>query len=307
MIPRAKVWRWRNLAFAILAIGLAGCQTTGGQGPGADQDAARLLAKTTAAEDEARLVRDLGQALEKGELSKARILIGRLRSLRPDQPEASLGEGEMELSQGHYAAAIAAFEKLLTVEPVSARAHQGLALAFLLTGRSDAAKKHFDIALGLDPNLWRSWNGLGYYHDVYKQWVESEESYSKAFKLKPESAAVINNRGFSRLLQSQYEQAAEDFLAALRLNPKLTVARTNLQIAFAWLGKYEQALAGVSPETLPRALNNVGYVAMLRGDYSAAEAYFTRAMEASPSYDEQAAANLRRLDALKSNKNISKK
>jgi Flp pilus assembly protein TadD len=306
MMPRSTVSRWRNLAFAILAIGLAGCQTTGGQGP-ADQDAARLAKTTAAAEDEARLIRDLGQALEKGELSKARILIGRLRSLRPDQSEASLGEGEIELSQGHYAAAIAAFEKLLTVEPVSGRAHQGLGLAFLLTGRSDAAKKHFDIALGLDPNLWRSWNGLGYYHDVYKQWIESEESYSKAFKLKPDSAAVINNRGFSRLLQSQYEQAAEDFVAALRLNPKLTVARTNLQIAFAWLGKYEQALAGVSPETLPRTLNNVGYVAMLRGDYAVAEAYFTRAMEASPSYDEQAAANLRRLDALKSNKNVSKK
>jgi Flp pilus assembly protein TadD len=307
MIFRSTAWRWRNLAFAVLAIGLAGCATMDGQGPGSDQNAALMAKNAAAAEDEARLVHDLGQALENGELSKAQILIGRLRTLRPDQPEASLGEGEIELSQGHYAAAIKAFEKLITVEPVSARAHQGLGLAFLMTGRSDAAKKHFDIALERDANLWRSWNGLGYYHDVYKQWIESEKSYSEALKLKPDSAAIINNRGFSRLLQSQYEQAAEDFIAALRLNPKLAVARTNLQIALAWLGKYEQALAGVGPETLPRALNNVGYVAMLRGDYSVAETYFTRAMEASPSYDEQAAANLRRLDALKSNKNVSKK
>lgn len=307
MIMRSTAWRWRSLAFAILASGLAGCASTGGQGSAADQNSALMAKNAAAAEDEARLIRDLGRALESGELPKAQMLIGRLRTLRPDQPEASLGEGEIELSQGHYAAAIKSFEKLLTVEAVSARAHQGLGLAFLMTGRSDEAKKHFDTALGINPNLWRSWNGLGYYHDVYKQWVESEESYSKALKLKPDSAAVINNRGFSRLLQSQYEQAADDFVTALRLDPSLAVARTNLQIAFAWLGKYEQALAGVSPETLPRTLNNVGYVAMLKGDYSVAEAYFTRAMEASPSYDEQAAANLRRLDALKSNKNISKK
>jgi Flp pilus assembly protein TadD len=50
---------------------------------------------------------------------------------------------------------------------------------------------------------------------------------------------------------------------------------------------------------LPNLLNNVGYIAMQRGDLATAEGYFARAMESSPSYDAVAAQNIEQLKAKK--------
>jgi Flp pilus assembly protein TadD len=46
-------------------------------------------------------------------------------------------------------------------------------------------------------------------------------------------------------------------------------------------------------------LNNVGYVALLRGELKRAEAYFLRAIESSPSFYQPAAENLRLLGGMK--------
>ncbi len=64
-------------------------------------------------------------------------------------------------------------------------------------------------------------------------------------------------------------------------------------------GDYLTALAGVSRENMADVLNNVGYAAMLRGDYDVAEAYLTRAVEARASFHSQAADNLRMLKDLR--------
>ncbi|MFK7944641.1 MAG: hypothetical protein AB8B85_17280, partial [Paracoccaceae bacterium] len=45
-------------------------------------------------------------------------------------------------------------------------------------------------------------------------------------------------------------------------------------------------------EELPDALNNVGYIAVVNGDFAVADQYLRRAMEISPTYHEAAAANL---------------
>ena len=50
---------------------------------------------------------------------------------------------------------------------------------------------------------------------------------------------------------------------------------------------------------LAMALNNVGYIALLRGDYDHAEAYFTRAMEVDPTFNEIAWRNLKLLNNLR--------
>jgi Flp pilus assembly protein TadD len=43
---------------------------------------------------------------------------------------------------------------------------------------------------------------------------------------------------------------------------------------------------------MARILNNIGFIAVMRGDYDNAEAYLLRAMEADPRYNETAARNL---------------
>jgi Tfp pilus assembly protein PilF len=90
------------------------------------------------------------------------------------------------------------------------------------------------------------------------------------------------------------------------LDPKLTAARENLRLAFAWTGQYERALVGVSRKDIGRAFNNIGFVALLRGDLPAAESYLLRSMEADASFNKVANKNLEYLRSLKS-MNESKK
>lgn len=46
-------------------------------------------------------------------------------------------------------------------------------------------------------------------------------------------------------------------------------------------------------------LNNIGYVAILRGDYDVADAYLNQAIAASPSYFTQAQRNLQYLESIR--------
>ena len=87
---------------------------------------------------------------------------------------------------------------------------------------------------------------------------------------------------------------------ALRHDPKSEIVKTNLRIAIAQRGQYRRAVSGSADDVeLAKALNNVGYVALVRGDYDLAEAYFLRAMQADPTFNEVAWRNLNYLKTLR--------
>jgi Flp pilus assembly protein TadD len=102
----------------------------------------------------------------------------------------------------------------------------------------------------------------------------------------------------SLLLQRRYREATDMFQKALAADPGLGIARANLRIALAWQGRYDEALIGAASAERANALNNVGYIAMLRGDYQAAQKYLAQALTGSPTYQEQAARNLDMLKLL---------
>ena len=58
------------------------------------------------------------------------------------------------------------------------------------------------------------------------------------------------------------------------------------------------AIAGTERSGLPQVLNNIGYVAMLRGDYESADVFLNRAIDESPVFYDTAEQNLERLKTL---------
>jgi Flp pilus assembly protein TadD len=63
-------------------------------------------------------------------------------------------------------------------------------------------------------------------------------------------------------------------------------------------GRYTDAIAGIDKAHLPVVLNNIGYVAMSRGDFESADIFFNRAIDESPVYYDTAEENLERLHTL---------
>ena len=286
--PRNFRPRARAAALLALTLPLGACMTGGGT-------AALSSAKETAPVE--TLLARGDAARELGAVEDALMHYRLVLEREPANPKARLGVGEIYLSLREAKKAREAFDALTGEPAVRARALQGNGLTLAMDGQADAAEAPLRAAVAEDPALWRAWNALGHIHDRRKEWSEARACYEKALEGAPRSASVHNNLGFSLILAGQPEQAEMHLVKAIEIERDNKLARSNLRLALAWQGRYQEALAGAQSEELAAALNNVGYVAMLRGDYVAAEAYLTRAMEASPSHYEAAMRNLNHLTA----------
>lgn len=286
VLPKRAAMR---VVVVLVAAMLSGCA-------GLDKDAATPPKGAGMAP---RLMELTEQAIAEARYSDAERLLVQLSVVEPKNPISPVLLAELHLATGLLDQSITEFDGLKDAPQVSARAMQGKGIALLLRGESEAAFKALQTAVQKDAGLWRAWNALGYYHDTLRNWAESAQCYQSALSANPNSALVYNNRGFSLLLQGRLPEAVADLTRAAELDPSLTEAGRNLRLALALNGEYSRAIFGVSGTGLSEALNNVGYVALLRGDYTAAEAYLLRAMEADASYNRIASRNLNYLKSIK--------
>ncbi len=238
-------------------------------------------------------------AIAENRTEDAAYLLTRALQKNPNSPEARLRLAELYLATGQKAAAVQVFKSLTSAKGLSARAHQGWGISMLKLGELTLAHEVLRRAIDENPKLWRTWNALGLYYDSQKRWDSAQKAYGKALELNPDAAMLHNNLGYSLLIQRKFVGAAKNFNRALKLDSKFAIARTNLRLALSWLGKYDEAVLGVSKRELPSALNDVGYIAMLRGDYATAEALLARALETSPRFHEKAWRNLKYIESVR--------
>jgi Flp pilus assembly protein TadD len=269
-------------AVALLVLVLGGCagHETASTSPGAKaaSDSSVLMA--------ADATRDAGRYAE------ALQIYQRLLITTPNLAGARYGAAECDLALGQPDTALTLFDGLVANSEFRTRALQGKGLAQFALGQRDAAGQSLREATASDATLWRAWNGLGDLADQQRKPKEAAAMYAKALALHPNSAMIINNVGYSLMSSGNNTEAMKEFRKALALEPNNLTVQTNLRLALAATGDYEAALRSAPTEQMPNLLNNVGYIALRRGDYAAAERYLTGAMDASGSYSAVAARNL---------------
>ena len=178
------------------------------------------------------------------------------------------------------------------------RALQGLGLANLRLGDREAALAALESATR---PIQRS-GAPGWAREAARfkgEWDLATSAYEQALATAPDRGLVFNNRGVSLMARGEPAKAAQQFEQALQVRPDLPAAKANLRLALALAGHEEDVLAAAATEEMPQILNNLGYVAMVQGDLPRAEAYFYRAIEASPTFYQRAYDNLQRLDQLR--------
>ncbi len=232
------------------------------------------------------------RALEDARYEDAQQLAERILYADPEHQSARLILAEVHLAKGRTADAAREFGHLIGSSEVGARALQGRGIALMLQGKSDDGATHLSAAVDQDASLWRAWNALGAYYDSLQEWDLSVASYDRAVQLRPSSAVVLNNLGYSLFMRGEVEKAIEALTRAVRKDPQFDVAKNNLRLAYARKGQYVHALTGTSSANQSQVLNNIGYIALLRGDYDNAESYLLRAMEADAGFNEKAWKNL---------------
>ncbi|TNE36555.1 MAG: tetratricopeptide repeat protein [Alphaproteobacteria bacterium] len=236
--------------------------------------------------------------LADGDAEGAQASFSKVLTAEPDNKDALFGLAESNLALGHTEDARTLYQELVTDDTFRARAFQGQGLAFLRDGQSDRALVNLSSAVDADQSLWRSWNAMGQIYDSREAWDDANNAYAFGLLQNPNSVALRNNVGMSLLLQDKPDEALKHFEAALNIDPRNQTATSNRQITLAKLGRYSEALEGVSQQDRYIALNNIGYIAMLKGDLKRARHYFNLAAEESPAYYKTAEENLKRVEQM---------
>ena len=289
---------WRHLLVlvpaALIATGCAG--TLGSAGTGSPLDTSvRHIAPEQVSTALAQAEADLRERRLDTALSGFQSVL----RAQPDNLRAHTGVAETHLAMGNGDLALKAYAAWPEQAAEQPQALQGRGIAHLLVGDDAAAHPLLTKAVEADPSLWRAWNALGLSNDRKRNWAQADLCYQRAAQANPGGAEILNNRGYSLLQRGDHAASIQLLRQALQIDPTLEAARNNLTLANALQGRYEGALTAIPSDTMPVALNNVGYAALLRGDYPSAETYLMRAVQSSPRHFERANENLRWLSYLR--------
>lgn len=297
LIIGLKHSRWIFLAGALVA--LSACADLGlGLGDGEPVVVEDALNPLRLALTPSATVADADRAIESRDYQRAYDILRQHLVLDPTNEAAKISLARTYLGRNEGFNAQTILDSLSDETKEIPRVKMLRGLALLVQGQRAEATVQLESALASDPSLWQSANGLGLIHDFDKRWDEAEASYKRALETKSDSAVVHNNLGYSYLLQGRVDEAATAFTTSLTYEPNRKVVRSNLRLALAAKGRYTDAIAGTERSGLPQVLNNIGYVAMLRGDYDAADVFLHRAIDESPVFYDTAEQNLERLQTL---------
>lgn len=240
-------------------------------------------------------------ALAEHDIDLALYLYVQAVSLDPEDVSSLYAIGAIHQERGNMELAARAYARVVELDPGNALAQQGLGIAYFEARDLDNAAQHLHEAVSLDPTLWRAHNALGIIADMNKQYETAIENYTSAIEAQPKLASLRNNRGYSRYLSGRLDAAKQDFLAAIEIDSDYDRAWRNLGLVLAREQDYDGALSAMTHAVDKHiALNDIGYIAMLDGNYAVAQSFLEEAVIVSPRHYQTAQDNLAELQRRRS-------
>jgi Tfp pilus assembly protein PilF len=283
---------FRRVVVSIAFLVVSACSTV------ADKHAGEV--KPAAVQPDAEVLITAADATRlEGRLTEAVQIYQQILVGDPNSVQAQYGMAECLFALGKPRDARTIFAGLTKDPQLGAAARQGVGLADLALNKRESAAESLHQAVAADPSLWRALNGLALIADLQHRADEAGELYGKALAINPDSTVLLNNRGYSRLIAGHPDEAIADFRRAIVLDPESETIENNFRLAIAAKGNYTEATRNVPRDRMPVVLNNVGFMAMRRGDLVAADGLFARALAENPNYDLVTSHNLDELAALK--------
>jgi Flp pilus assembly protein TadD len=196
----------------------------------------------------------------------------------------------------HPEFAIKVYHDILAIDGKNALANEKLGLYYLNRGQDGKAKQLLSQAVKTDSKKWKSYNGLGVIADLERNSAEAINYYQAALAIEPSNPMLLNNLGYSYYLSGDVTKAKELFKQALNFDTQYKRAIHNLALIEIKNGDFTSAVMLFNRIMSPHeTYNNIGYIAMLNGQYDAAEEYLRRAIDESPVYFPKAQENLKNL------------
>jgi tetratricopeptide (TPR) repeat protein len=174
-------------------------------------------------------IRDGRQALDEGRLSDARRLLDEGLRFVPNQPTALALLALVELREGKTDAAVAGFERLLSLrqaqpglvsDDLAASALANLGKLYLGRRFHEDAAARLRQAVELDSSLGDAWIDLSTAQAALGQREEARASLLRARALRPGDETVLHNLGVYYVESQRWQEAIELLADATERNPQ---------------------------------------------------------------------------------------
>jgi Flp pilus assembly protein TadD len=132
---------------------------------------------------------------KEGKFEESLVILNRLISESPNQPEFHLNRGRVLSRLGLTTEAILDFDLIVELEPYNTDFMSDRAVVLHLLKRNDEALSEFDRAANLDPGNPYRYSSRAYFKDRIGDLAGAIEDYEKTIELDPEDAVAYNNKG----------------------------------------------------------------------------------------------------------------
>ena len=252
------------------------------------------IAAATPAAQPPPALSDIEQAIRVGRLEQAQLMIGRAMQAGASGAQVDLILADLAFAAGRNDEALVRYQQLLAIAPGDTMLAERAGIAALKLGNVEVAAGLIERATKSPNASWHAWNARGVVADLQRDWPAADKAYAKAAALAPDEAQVPNNRGWSELLRGDWTKAVGLFERAAARDPKSSRIANNLELARAALASdLPKRRPGEDDRAWAARLNDAGVAALLLGDKQRAVAAFAQALEASGSWYDRAANNLK--------------
>lgn len=250
-------------------------------------------------------VTSVDDALQKAEkailnhnMELAQLYYIKAYELEPDNVQVLQKMANLYFEIKRYDLAEVAIKMILKQQPDDLNAIEQYGLLLIEQRKYIEAKENLGRVIAKQQS-WRAYNGLGIIANLEDNPENAIIFFKKADSINPNSPELLNNIGFAYYSADKLNEAATYYIKALQINSSFEKAIYNYGLLQARLKNYEEAYIAFSKVADPaEANNNVGYIAMMNGDYAMADKYLKEAINLSPKFYKKAQDNLTQLKFL---------
>lgn len=222
---------------------------------------------------------------------EAATLLERVATLTPGDATAHNNYGNVLRALGRYGKALTCYERATALLPDYTEAHYNRGVTLHDLRRHEEALASYERAIALKPDHASAWNNRGATLRALKRLQEALESHERAIALKPDHAEAHNNRGVAAQELGRLQEALASYERAIALRPQYAEAHNNRGVALQKLERFEEALASYDRalairSDYPEAHSGRGVVLKELERFEEALASYDRAILTKPDYAE---------------------
>ncbi|MBN1876247.1 MAG: tetratricopeptide repeat protein [Anaerolineae bacterium] len=226
-----------------------------------------------------------------GDMGGAIVAYKHALDLEPNQAELYLDLARLLIFQGYPERGLEMVREALRRQPENARAWALLGMAYDWLGLSSEAIEALEKAVTLDPTLPETYAYLAEAYIDAGDWFNANNIIATALELDATNVDVLRNRAYVLENQGNYTGAIAAYREALDVNDRLvhlylSIGRNASALNNLGLAQeiYEDAVA-IEPDNAA-ALDRLGWIYILLGEYDKAQVVLEKAIESEPTLPE---------------------